>query len=461
MAAFGAALRRTAKRLRLTHVTVDPPLETDEGRDLFRDAGWRPADDVQPRRTREVPLGRPEDELWGELRSKWRQYVQKARRSGVVITDGGRDDLEAFYEIFVDTARRTGFIPRTLDSYREVWDAFGPSGAAQLLFARLPGGEAVATLFLLRCGRRVVEPYGGMTPAGAESRANYLLKWEAIRRAAEDGAAVYDMWGLAHAGIEQFKTGFRRPRGELHRRVRPGHAALAARRDRPRAAAVRPAGAAPLRIARGGRGPRRRRRVTSPTPHSLGALIGLLEARGLLRSVLSAGVTSPAGMEVRGVTMDSRSVVPGSLFVAIPGRHVDGHEFAPAAVAAGAVAVMGERAVAGVAVPQLLVRGVRPALALAAAWVHDFPSTRLGVVGDHGHGRQDHDRLAGPRDARGVRLSDGHDRDDRRRGRRAEPGQCGADDDAGVARAPGAPRRHGRCRRSLRGGRVDIARARP
>ncbi len=121
--------------------------------------------------------------------------------------------------------------------------------------------------------------------------------------------------------------------------------------------------------------------MTRQTPHPLGALIGLLEARGLLRSVLSAGATSPAGMTVRGVTMDSRTVMPGSLFVAVPGRHVDGHEFAPAAVAAGAVAVMGDRAVAGVAVPQLLVHGVRPALALTAAWVHDFPSTNLGVVG--------------------------------------------------------------------------------
>ena len=70
-----------------------------------------------------------------------------------------------------------------------------------------------------------------------------------------------------------------------------------------------------------------------------------------------------------------------ALFVAVPGQHVDGHEYAPSAVARGAPAIVAERAVAGVAVPQLLVPASRPALALAAAWVHDFPSHRLGVVG--------------------------------------------------------------------------------
>jgi lipid II:glycine glycyltransferase (peptidoglycan interpeptide bridge formation enzyme) len=61
---------------------------------------------------------------------------------------------------------------------------------------------------LLECGRRVVEPYGGMTAAGADSRANYLLKWEAIRSSRERGFTQYDMWGLAHSGIEHFKRGF-------------------------------------------------------------------------------------------------------------------------------------------------------------------------------------------------------------------------------------------------------------
>jgi lipid II:glycine glycyltransferase (peptidoglycan interpeptide bridge formation enzyme) len=124
------------------------------------------------------------------------------------VVEGGPDDLDDFYAIFIETARRTGFIPRTLDSYRQVWDAYAPSGRAQLLFARHATGENAAVLFLVRGGGRMVEPYGGMTHAGAASRANYLLKWEAIRRSNEEGAQVYDMWGMAHAGIEQFKQGF-------------------------------------------------------------------------------------------------------------------------------------------------------------------------------------------------------------------------------------------------------------
>ena len=47
-----------------------------------------------------------------------------------------------------------------------------------------------------------------MTAAGAESRANYLLKWEAIRSSREAGATSYDLWGLATGGIAHFKTGF-------------------------------------------------------------------------------------------------------------------------------------------------------------------------------------------------------------------------------------------------------------
>jgi UDP-N-acetylmuramoyl-L-alanyl-D-glutamate--2,6-diaminopimelate ligase len=113
----------------------------------------------------------------------------------------------------------------------------------------------------------------------------------------------------------------------------------------------------------------------------LGELIELLRGRGVLVSVMPGGPVAPASVAVAGVAVDSRDAMPGTLFAAVPGGRFDGHSFVAAAVAAGALAVLAERATPGLAVPQLLVRSSRPALAIAAAWAAGFPSRRLGMVG--------------------------------------------------------------------------------
>ncbi|HEX2844102.1 MAG TPA: Mur ligase domain-containing protein, partial [Candidatus Limnocylindria bacterium] len=64
----------------------------------------------------------------------------------------------------------------------------------------------------------------------------------------------------------------------------------------------------------------------------------------------------PVG-EVRSLAYDSRRVTPGTVFFAVPGDHVDGHEFVSDAVEAGAVGVVVERELPGVEVPQLVVDG--------------------------------------------------------------------------------------------------------
>ena len=167
-----------------------------------------PRHPIQPNATRIIDLRADEDALWGDLRKKWRQYVNKARTGGIVVVDAGEERLGEFYRIYRETADRAGFLIRAESAYRDVWGAFAPTGNARLLFAQTADGDPQATLFLVRCGPRVVEPYGGMTAAGADSRANYLLKWEAIRSSREAGATSYDLWGLATGGIAHFKTGF-------------------------------------------------------------------------------------------------------------------------------------------------------------------------------------------------------------------------------------------------------------
>ncbi len=96
------------------------------------------------------------------------------------------------------------------------------------------------------------------------------------------------------------------------------------------------------------------------------------------RAIGSAGL---AAIEVRGVTNDSREVRDGSLFVAIPGLHADGHDFVAAAAAAGAAAAIVDHALPEVAIPQLVVAETRTALASAAAWRYGDPSHDLAVVG--------------------------------------------------------------------------------
>ena len=141
--------------------------------------------------------------------------MNKAERAGVTIQrfdgDTPADEigpaLAEFNRIYRFTAERAGFVARQPFYYERVWSLFAPTGRVRLSFA-VADGVRVATIFHFTCGERAVEAYGGMTDAGAEARANYLLKWSAIADFAREGFRVYDMWGLATGGIRQFKEGF-------------------------------------------------------------------------------------------------------------------------------------------------------------------------------------------------------------------------------------------------------------
>lgn len=83
---------------------------------------------------------------------------------------------------------------------------------------------------------------------------------------------------------------------------------------------------------------------------------------------------------VTGVQHDSRHVVRGDLFVAVPGQTHDGARFVDDALANGAVAVLAEESI-GRDIPQLIVDDARLGLGLAAELVYGSPTSRLRTVG--------------------------------------------------------------------------------
>ena len=85
--------------------------------------------------------------------------------------------------------------------------------------------------------------------------------------------------------------------------------------------------------------------------------------------------------EITRITGDSREVVPGACFFALPGAKRDGHEFAAAAARLGAAAVVAERAVECAPARLLLAPSARRAMAVAAANYHGRPSDALALAG--------------------------------------------------------------------------------
>ncbi len=115
---------------------------------------------------------------------------------------------------------------------------------------------------------------------------------------------------------------------------------------------------------------------------SLAFLVAELERR-LPRSALHAvgDQIADGGTEIGDVTHDSQEVphLASPMFCCVPGLRRDGHDFASAAVAAGAVALLVERPLR-VAVPQLQVRDVREAMGHVASLVHGDPVRSLNLV---------------------------------------------------------------------------------
>ena len=82
-----------------------------------------------------------------------------------------------------------------------------------------------------------------------------------------------------------------------------------------------------------------------------------------------------------GISIDSRAVKPGHLFVALKGGNVDGHDYIQNATDNGAVAVVGDRDLSGLSIPYIRLENPRRALTWIAAAFYNWPGRQLTVLG--------------------------------------------------------------------------------
>ena len=179
--------------------------------------GWLfSSDQIQFRNTVMIDLSLSEDEMLARMKQKTRYNIRLAGRKGVTVRTGGSDDLPMLYKMYAETSVRDGFVVRDEDYYQTVWGTFiQPSiPRAEPLIAEVDG-EAVAAIFVFCFAGRAYYLYGMSREAHREKMPNYLLQWEAMRRAKGAGCKVYDLWGAPDVfdekdsmwGVFRFKEG--------------------------------------------------------------------------------------------------------------------------------------------------------------------------------------------------------------------------------------------------------------
>lgn len=199
----------------------------------LHELGWRPQVTEggfaagQPQYVFQVPLvdangsPRTEEDVLKGMNQLWRRNIKKAAKEGVEVTTGSveagsSDDLEAFHELYVHTARRDHFTPRPLSYFRTMTDALSNEDPDRfrLWFAR-HDGDLVAATIAVRVGTHAWYSYGASSTEKREVRGSNAIQWAMMRDALAAGAHVYDLRGItdtldaddSHVGLIQFKVG--------------------------------------------------------------------------------------------------------------------------------------------------------------------------------------------------------------------------------------------------------------
>src|SRR6185312_3285390 len=92
-------------------------------------------------------------------------------------------------------------------------------------------------------------------------------------------------------------------------------------------------------------------------------------------------------VEIKGVSIDTRKITPGNLFVPFKGEHTDGHQYARTAIENGAAAVLWQQDVPNPPenIPVLIVGNTLLALQeLARAYRNELAAKIIGITGSNG-----------------------------------------------------------------------------
>lgn len=211
-----------AKRHRSYVLKLDPDVTFDETEFMrhMEELGFVLApkapnfENIQPQYVMRLPIeGKTEEEVMAMFKPKTRYNIRVAIKKNVEVKICGKEAVDDFYRIMVETGTRDQFMIRPAQYFSNMLDNLGEDVRLYMAYHE---GEAIAGTIAAHIGDKVWYLYGASSNAHRNLMPNYLLQWRMICWAIETHCKIYDFRGISgdlsennHLyGLYRFKSGF-------------------------------------------------------------------------------------------------------------------------------------------------------------------------------------------------------------------------------------------------------------
>ncbi len=217
-------VKELSKKYKAFVFRMEPDIKKDdiEFRKIVEEIGYKVKDDakdfkdeIQPRFVFRLDIkGKTEEEVLAACHQKTRYNIRLAKKKGVIIKEGSREDLKDFHKIMIETGSRDGFIIRSLEYFEKMYDELAPKHM-KLLMAYYED-KPISGIIPIMYGNKTWYLYGASSNEHRNLMPNYLLQWEMIRQAIQNKCDIYDFRGVSGVvdethpqyGLYRFKKGF-------------------------------------------------------------------------------------------------------------------------------------------------------------------------------------------------------------------------------------------------------------
>ena len=176
--------------------------------DLFGNMGY---EHVGTSITYTVDLGRGAEDLWRRIYGNKRRNIKKALDRGVeFIETSSFGDIEKFYGLLLEVAKRDKFVPAPLSWFQTIWKSRSQKDSSKLFFARWKDNN-VSSVFATIHAKTIYALGFGYLSTALEVRPNDLLHWKIMEWGCERGSLRYHMGevrpekGSSTSGIWRWK----------------------------------------------------------------------------------------------------------------------------------------------------------------------------------------------------------------------------------------------------------------